>query len=382
MHIRFWAAGMGLLFTASCGAAAPASSPAGSAAQSKPAAVASASAKPAGSAAASGSATAKPAASASAKPVASGAAGASAAPKQLGRYKFGASAINSNLLPIQLGVEHGLYTKYGATVDFNPTGLGNTTVAAMQSGEIAAAFVNPSNVAEAVAGGSDVRSVMSISNKPSYLLVVTPDISKPEDLKGKSFAVANPGGQANVVAEVFLSQYGLKHGQNITLINLGTEPTRVQAVQSGQVAATIINPTFKDRIGNLKILLDLREQSTGLAGASLAIAGPILKNQPDAAEAFVKGTWEGIKLVVDPAQKDKVIAGFKKYLQIEGPAAEEAYKEMQKDFQGALPPKLDPAGLAKSMQVLSETNPALKTLSPDKVIDSSIVDRLIAQGFK
>lgn len=380
MRVRICILSLGALLLAACGgAAAPASSPAASiAAPSKPAA-------------ASASAPAQPAATASAKPVAAVSGSAAAKPaasasgnaqaKQLGKFKIGASAINSSLLPIELGVDHGLYATYGINAEFNPTGLGNTTVAAMESGEIAAAFVNPSNVAEAVAAGSAVRSVMSIGMRPSYLIVVTPEITKPEDLKGKSFAIANPGGQASVVAEIFLSQHGLKNGTNVTLLNLGTEPNRVQAVQSGQVAGTLINPTFKDRIGNLKVLLDLREQDMGVAGASLAVAGPILK-QTEVTQALVKGTWKGIELVVDRSQKDKVIAGLKKYLKMEGPAAESAYEEMQKDFQGALPPKLDPAGVAKSMEVLSGANPALKTLDPKKVVDNSIVDRLVAEGFK
>ncbi|MFI5269800.1 MAG: ABC transporter substrate-binding protein, partial [Chloroflexota bacterium] len=304
------------------------------------------------------------------------------AAKPLGSFKLGASAINSSLLPIQLGVDHGLYTKYGATVEFNATGVGNTTVAAMQSGEIAGAYINPSNVAEAVAAGSDMRSVMSIGTHSSYLLVVTPDITKVEDLKGKSFAIANPGGLASTVAEVFLAQYGLKNGTNISLINLGTEPTRIPAVQSGQVAGTIINPTFRDKIGSLKVLLDLRDVDLGFPGGALALSGKVLKEQPAAAQALVEGTWDGLKLVVDRSQKDKVIAGFEKYLQIEGPAADAAYEELQKDFQGALPPKLDPKGVTKSIDFLAQSNPSVSKLTAQNVMDSSIVDKLIAQGFK
>jgi NitT/TauT family transport system substrate-binding protein len=230
-----------LLLAAGCGsAAAPASSPAAGSAASPGAA------KPAQTgtgASATPSAAAKPSAAAGAGLQAAAAKPSQQAPasgvKQLGNFKLGASAINSTLLPIQLAVQYGLYQKWGATVEFTPTGVGNTTVAAMESGDVAGAYINPSNVAEAVAQGSDMRSVMSIGVRSSYLLVVSPDINKVEDLKGKAFAIANPGGLASNVAEAFLENYGLKNGQNISLINLGTEPTRIPAVQSGQVAGTI-----------------------------------------------------------------------------------------------------------------------------------------------
>ncbi|MFI5266162.1 MAG: ABC transporter substrate-binding protein [Chloroflexota bacterium] len=302
--------------------------------------------------------------------------------KQLGKFKVGASAINSSLLPIQLGADHGLYAKYGATVEFSATGVGNTTIAAIQSGDIAAAYINPSNVAEAVAAGSDIRTVMSIGTHSSYLLVVTPDINKVEDLKGKAFAIANPGGLASTVAEVFLAQYGLKNGTNISLINLGTEPTRIPAVQSGQVQGTIINPTFRDKIGSLKVLLDLRDIDLGFPGGALGMSGKFMKSQPAAAEALVAGTWDGIKLVLDPSQKDKVVQGMKKYLELNDTQAGPAYDELQKDFQGALPPKLDPKGVTKSIDFLAQSNPSVAKVTAQDVVDSTIVDKLLAQGFK
>ncbi|HEX6513721.1 MAG TPA: ABC transporter substrate-binding protein, partial [Chloroflexota bacterium] len=230
--------------------------------------------------------------------------------------------------------------------------------------------------------GSDLRSVMSVGQRSSYLLVVTPDISKVEDLKGKAFAIANPGGLASNVAEVFLAQYGLKNGTNISLINLGTEPTRIQALQSGQVQGTIINPTFRDKIGSLKVLLDLRELDLGFPGGGLGMTLKFMQSQPDAAEALVKGTWDGIKLVIDPGQKNQVVQGLKKYEQLNDQAAEAAYAEVEKDFQGALPPKVDIKAVGKSIDVLAASNPSVAKVKPETVVDSTIVDRLIAQGFK
>jgi NitT/TauT family transport system substrate-binding protein len=310
-------------------------------------------------------------------------ASASAQASSLGTLKVGASAINSSLLPIQLAADYGLYKQYGATVEFNPTGDGKTTIAAMESGEIAAAYVNPSNVAEAVAAGSGSRSVMSVGARSSYLMVVTPDITKVEDLKGKSFAIANPGGLASTVAELFLGQYGLKNGTNITLLDLGTEPTRIQAMQSGQVQGTIINPSFRGKITSpLKVLLDLRDLDLGIPGGAVGISGKVLKNQA-ASDALVKGTWDGIKFVTDPANKDKVVAGLVKYLKLDpGAQAEDAYGEMQKDMQGALPPKLDIPGVGKTLSVLAVSNPSIKNVKPEDVVDNSILDRVIAQGFK
>jgi ABC-type nitrate/sulfonate/bicarbonate transport system substrate-binding protein len=352
----------------------PASAAASSAAAGKPAASVAAAAKPSASASSGGSAEN----AAAAKPPAS----ASGSAKPLGSFKLGASAINSMLLPIQLGVQYGLYAKYGATVEFAATGVGNTTVAAMESGEVAGAFINPSNVAEAVAAGSQMRSVMSIGVHSSYLLVVSPTIGKVEDLKGKAFAIANPGGLASNVAEAFLDGYGLKNGQNVSLINLGAEPSRIQAVQSGQVQGTIINPAFRDKIGSLKVLLDLRDLDIGFPGGALALSGKVLRTQPDAAEALVKGTWDGINLVVDPSQKDKVLGGLRKYLQLDADQAGPAYNELQKDLTGALPPKLDPKGVTKSIEFLARSNPSVGKLTAQDVLDSSIVDKLIAQGFK
>ncbi len=66
----------------------------------------------------------------------------------------------------------------------------------------------------------------------------------------------------------------------------------------------------------------------------------------------------------------------------DAPQAEAAYKELQKDFQGALPPKLDPNAVAKSIEFLARSNPSVAKVSAQSVVDSTIVDKLIAQGFK
>jgi hypothetical protein len=108
----------------------------------------------------------------------------------------------------------------------------------------------------------------------------------------------------------------------------------------------------------------------------------VLKTQPDVAEALVKGTWDGLKLVLDPAQKDKVVGGLEKYLLLEPQAADAAYGELQKDLTGALPPKLNLNGVTKSIEFLARSNPAVGKLKAEDVVDSSIVDRLIAQGYK
>jgi len=148
------------------------------------------------------------------------------------------------------------------------------------------------------------------------------------------------------------------------------------------VQGTIINPAFRDKVGSLKVLLDLRDLDIGFPGGALGISGKVLKSQPDVAEALVKGTWDGIKLVLDPSQKDKVVEGLKKYLQLDAPQANGAYGELQKDFQGALPPKLDPKGVTKSIDFLARSNPTVAKLKAEDVVDSTIVDKLIAQGYK
>jgi NitT/TauT family transport system substrate-binding protein len=297
-------------------------------------------------------------------------------------YKIGASAINDGNLPLWLGIEHGIYAKNGVQVEYTQTGTGETTIAALTTGELSAAFVGPSNVAGAVAAGSDIRTVMAVTRRAQYLVVVGPGIDRIEDLRGKSMAIANPGGAAAIVAEILLNQYGMKGRRDVTYLNLGTEPARVEAMQSGQVQAALISPAFKTKLPNARVLLDLRDMQFPYVHGAMGMTTKFMDANPKDAEAIVKSTWEGEKFLLDPKNKAAVIDSIKRNLNMDDAGAADGYNEVMKDYEGSLPPSVTPEQVSKILEVLAADNPLVAKIAAKDMLDTRFVDKLTAEGFK
>jgi NitT/TauT family transport system substrate-binding protein len=296
-------------------------------------------------------------------------------------YKVGSSAVNDSNLPLWLGIEQGIYARNGINVEYVQSGTGDSTIAALTTGELSAALVGPSNVAGAVAGGSSIRTVMALTRRAQYLVVVAPDITSIEDLRGKSMAVANPGGAAAVVAEILLNQHGLKGRRDVTYLNLGTEPARVEAMQSGQVQAALISPTLKAKLPNAKVLMDLRDLDFPYVHSAMGMTKQFMDAEPRDAEAIVKSTWEGSKFLLDTANKASVMDSLKRNLSLDDAGAAQAYDEVIKDYQGALPPVVTPLQIAKILEVLGADNPQISKISASDVLDMRFVDKLQKEGL-
>lgn len=304
-----------------------------------------------------------------------------AQPKQLGSFKIGSSTPAGDVnLPIWLGIDQGFYQKRGVKIEFVGTGTGNTTIAALLGGDVAAAGSGTSDIAEANLSGADVRAVMSIQHRIPYVLATDSSINRPEDLKGKFIADANPGGLGDIVTRLVLSQYNLDPDKDVKLLYLGTPSTRVQAVKSGQAQATLASAT--DPIQGLKILLDLRDSTIPYQGTVIGMTEKFVKSNPDAGQAIVAGTWDGLKFLSDPKNKEQVLASLKNNLKLTDDQAAEMYPNTLKEFQATLPPTVDVDGVAKLDSLYAARDPRMSGVDPKSVIDGSLIDKLQAEGYK
>jgi hypothetical protein len=63
-----------------------------------------------------------------------------------------------------------------------------------------------------------------------------PEIKTPEQLKGGTVAVARFGGAADFVARYALTRLGLNPGKDVTIVQTGSTPERLAAMESRRVS--------------------------------------------------------------------------------------------------------------------------------------------------
>ncbi|HEY5158068.1 MAG TPA: ABC transporter substrate-binding protein [Anaerolineales bacterium] len=280
--------------------------------------------------------------------------------------------------------ENGLFEKYGLKVNLVSIGGGSKSVTALISGDMDICQVSGSSVVSAVIAGQDVVMFAGLINTIPGLIMAQPDLKTPASLKGKTFANDQPGTQTDTGIRLALQQMGLDPEKDAVFLSIGGEPERVAAMDAKQVDATLILPplTYQMRLKGYSVVYNLGTSGVAYQGTGLATTRHYIQNNRPAVVAFAKAIVEAIHLMKNDPQGTKAVMA--KYLQLDptGDAAslDEAYSLIVLGTVGDIPFPTHP-GIQTEIDVLASTNSNAVNITPDQVVDDSILQELVDSGF-
>jgi len=109
-----------------------------------------------------------------------------------------------------------------------------------------------------------MRVLMGLANRTLFSLIVVPEITSVQDLKGKVIGINAFGGTQAIVSEEFLRSKGLEPGKSVQLLALGDDAARMAALEKRLIHATLFPPptnVFAERQG-YRILVRADEMAT------------------------------------------------------------------------------------------------------------------------
>ena len=109
-----------------------------------------------------------------------------------------------------------------------------------------------------------MRLLMGLANRTLFSLIVVPEITSVQDLKGKVIGINAFGGTQAIVSEEFLRSKGLEPGKSVQLLALGDDAARMAALEKRLIHATLFPPptnVFAERQG-YRILVRADEMAT------------------------------------------------------------------------------------------------------------------------
>src|SRR5262245_39838954 len=118
---------------------------------------------------------------------------------------------------------------------------------ALIAGDIAMGGMSGTTMAAPRLQGADLVIIASFANSLQYRLVVRPDIQTVADLKNKRVGVAGFGLGAHRGAQVILTKLGLNPDTDVTMLQIGGDPTRLAALLNGTIEASVSNPPLYQR---------------------------------------------------------------------------------------------------------------------------------------
>jgi ABC-type nitrate/sulfonate/bicarbonate transport system substrate-binding protein len=272
-----------------------------------------------------------------------------------------------------------IFDRHGLDVDLVMITGGARSVAALLSGSTQFATGSATAALLAHARGSDVAILAASYNKFPYSIIAKSDIRSPKDLRGKRIGILNFGGSNDLALQLALKEWGLKR-QEVNILIGGDAPTRLAALTTGRIDATILSPphlTSAVKAG-YRVLADMGEMRANFSQSTLYVRRAYLRENRDIVKRFLKAYSEAVRVL--KTDRARTLRVFAKRMRLEdGEILNATYDYFAPRF--SLPPRVDMAGIKDTLDFYAETTPEVRGRSAQDFVDHSILDELESEGF-
>ena len=302
-------------------------------------------------------------------------------PQSLKKITIGYSSISPASSPAWFAYEGGFFRKYGLDAQLIFIESGSRMVQTLVSGDVVAAQVGGAPVVQSNLQGSGVVIIAGLLNTMDYKFVVSRDITRPDQLKGKTVAVSRVGSSSDFATRYTLEKYGLVPDKDVAILQIGSQPARFSALESGRIHGVMIAIPLTARAAKLglNILADLQMLGLEYQHTSLAVSQNMIKTQPDLVRNVLKSFVEGIHYA--KTHRKEALAILAKYLKTDdADALQEAYES---ELQALIPEKPYPTlkGIQTILREMGAKDANARSARPEQFVDNSFMKELDSSGF-
>lgn len=302
---------------------------------------------------------------------------------QLTKLNVGYSAISGDQLPAWVAKEAGIFQKNGLDVSLIFFTGGTTAVLALVSGDVPISQAAGSGIINSALGGSDAVMVAGGVTSLNYWLMSRPDVKTPEQLKGGTVAISRFGSATDFIANFALPRIGLTPGKDVTIVQIGSAPARMEAALTGRVHATVINPpaSFIALKRGMNILADVAKLGLVVQHTGAATTRKFIKEHPDVVRRYVKSQVEAVQRIY--TDKETALKTLNKYFggNVERDILEQTWEALLTE--ALLPKKQYPTieGIKTVLAPLLDKDPKARAAKPEQFADMSFIRELDQSGY-
>jgi NitT/TauT family transport system substrate-binding protein len=278
------------------------------------------------------------------------------------------SAISPTNAGVWMAQETGAFRRNGLDIKLVYIPSASTNIQALLGGSLEVAHAGSSAVIVAASQGAPVVAVAAPQNRPVYTLWVQSDVQRIEDLRGKTLAISRFNSSTHFVTALVLRKFGID--KEVTIRPLGGVPEMLAAFVHGQAAGIFTaNPPDKG-----KPLLNAAELGIPYATGVIAINRGYLQSRRSMIKQLLRGYSEGVAEIF--RQREKSIEVLKKYLRRQDERLLEEMYDQLRNYTERIP-RIDPQIVDSIQSVIGKE----RAIRAETVIDNSLVDELVAEGF-
>ena len=296
------------------------------------------------------------------------------------KFTTGVAGPAINLVYAHLTKDTGLWQKYGLDTRLVVFESGSILAQAALSGEVRFAISSgPATIASRTQGADNIILAAMVNILP-YSIVAAKNITRWDQLKGKKIAISRFGSGTDTAVRLVLKKYGLDPVKDVLILQVGTQPARIQALSAGVIDATIVSPPldFQAKKQGYQILVNIADLKIPYPQLVIETTERYARENPQTVKSFLKGFIEGVHYAA--RQKDETKKIMIKYLKTVDPEIlDVAYQNFLQttDYSGR--PDLD--GIRNAMEEVAARVPAVKNKKPEEFIDTRFLRDLENEGF-
>jgi NitT/TauT family transport system substrate-binding protein len=287
------------------------------------------------------------------------------------RITLAYSTTGPTAVGLWMAKETGAFGKYGVDPNLIFISSSPVMVPALIGGDVQGGIAGANVVISAVSGGASIVAVASLANRPYLRLWVHPEISRIDELRGKTLGVSRFGATTDNLTRILLRRMGLEGAVNIRQLG-GTVEVGL-AFRHRQIDGAVLATLRTD--APYRILADLAEFGIQYSMGLLVVSRDFYRRAPETLEHIMRAYVEGVAVLRDPTQKERALKAIARYTRLkEAKPIEEIYSDAAKYVDRV--PRVEAEAVAATLEFMGK-----KGFPVENFADNSIVDRLVREGF-
>ena len=278
----------------------------------------------------------------------------------------------SSEIPIYLGKDAGIFVKHGFNVEPIFIVGGSTTIQALIGKSLDLLMGGATPMLSAVINGAQLKIIGGMNNRIPFALLAQPEIKTGAQLKGKKIGITRFGSNTDFIARLAAQEFGLNPKSDITIVQTGAPESRLLALKTRTVDATLFNieqAVVARKLG-YNVLVNFLEKEIDYTHIAIIARDDTIKTQPEMLRRFLRAYVESIRYF--KTHKEEAV---KKSMQLQKLADREAIETGYVSNVKALPDDGRPT--MKGTQLVIDAamldDPRAKNYTPQQLTDLSFL---------
>ena len=299
-------------------------------------------------------------------------------PQEKVRVGYGAVSIQSGL--VWIAKQKGLFAKYGLAPEIIYIPGGSINIHALISGNLDLTQLSAAPGVAANLEGADIVYIAGFLDKLNYQLVTRPEIKSIEQLKGKKLGISRFSSSADFGLRAILKRLGIDPAKEVIILQIGDEPARSAALQTGNIDGTVMNAPFGIEAAklNLNVLADSLKIGIPFFNTGLLGSRRFLDQQEGKVLNFLRAYLEAIKVL--KTEKEYSLKALSQFTRVKDlKAVEEGYDYFKDQIQDVPHPSLE--AMQAVVAQIAETNSKARRVDAQTYISDRYLKQLENEGF-